>query len=247
MAEMTEPRALLEMRGIREGVRRDGRARRRRPRRSRAGEICGARRPERRRQEHADGDPRRRAAARRGRRCRSTAQPYAPRSPLEARRAGVAMIYQELSLAPHLTVMENILLGVEPTRLGFRPAQRRCAETATRALARARSRRHLVPTRSSATCPSPAQQLVEIARAHRGRLPRPRARRADEQPRPRRRRGVCSRCCARLQGAGARDRLHLALHRGSEGDRRSLRRAARRTQRGRRRHRGRHARRDRRR
>ena len=42
--------------------------------------------------------------------------PYRPRNPLEARRAGVAMIYQELSLAPHLSVMENILLGVEPTR-----------------------------------------------------------------------------------------------------------------------------------
>src|SRR5882724_4465463 len=27
-------------------------------------------------------------------------QPYAPRNPLEARRSGVAMIYQELSLAP---------------------------------------------------------------------------------------------------------------------------------------------------
>src|SRR3954470_10904964 len=42
-------------------------------------------------------------------------QPYAPRNPLDARRAGVAMIYQELSLAQHLSVMENILLGMEPT------------------------------------------------------------------------------------------------------------------------------------
>src|SRR3954468_6859339 len=40
---------------------------------------------------------------------------YAPRSPLDARRAGVAMIYQELSLARDLSVMENILLGMEPT------------------------------------------------------------------------------------------------------------------------------------
>ena len=40
---------------------------------------------------------------------------YKPKNPLEARNSGVAMIYQELSLAPHLTVMENILLGVEPT------------------------------------------------------------------------------------------------------------------------------------
>src|SRR5881397_1223820 len=40
---------------------------------------------------------------------------YAPHAPIDARRAGVAMIYQELSLAPHLSVMENIVLGVEPS------------------------------------------------------------------------------------------------------------------------------------
>src|SRR5262245_41541483 len=44
--------------------------------------------------------------------------PYAPASPIEARQAGVAMIYQELSLAPDLTVMENLLLGAEPRRSG---------------------------------------------------------------------------------------------------------------------------------
>ncbi len=43
---------------------------------------------------------------------------YRPRRPSDARRAGVAMIYQELALAPHLSVEENILLGVEPTRWG---------------------------------------------------------------------------------------------------------------------------------
>src|SRR5690349_2719245 len=46
-------------------------------------------------------------------------RPYAPTSPIAARRAGVAMIYQELSLAPDLTVMENMLLGAEPTRRGL--------------------------------------------------------------------------------------------------------------------------------
>ncbi len=44
--------------------------------------------------------------------------PYRPSNPLEARRAGVAMIYQELSLAPHLSVQENIMLGMEPATLG---------------------------------------------------------------------------------------------------------------------------------
>jgi ribose transport system ATP-binding protein len=46
-------------------------------------------------------------------------QPFAPHSPIDARRAGVAMIYQELSLAPHLSVMENIMMGAEPMRFGL--------------------------------------------------------------------------------------------------------------------------------
>ena len=50
---------------------------------------------------------------------RIDAVPYAPRDPFESRRAGVAMIHQELSLAPHLSVMENIVLGIEPVRHGF--------------------------------------------------------------------------------------------------------------------------------
>src|SRR5262249_10980945 len=37
--------------------------------------------------------------------------------PADALAAGVAMIYQELSLAPHLTVAENIFLGREPMKM----------------------------------------------------------------------------------------------------------------------------------
>jgi len=37
---------------------------------------------------------------------------YTPADTLDARRHGVAMIYQELSLAPHLNVWENIGLGI---------------------------------------------------------------------------------------------------------------------------------------
>jgi ribose transport system ATP-binding protein len=37
--------------------------------------------------------------------------------PADALAAGVAMIYQELSLAPHLTVAENIFLGREPMKI----------------------------------------------------------------------------------------------------------------------------------
>ena len=91
---------------------------------------------------------------------------YAPAEPLEARRAGVAMIYQELSLAPHLTVAENILLGVEPMRRGpwrllDRSAMR---ERAARALAELHHPQ-IRPEAVAGTLPIAAQQIVEIARA----------------------------------------------------------------------------------
>jgi ABC-type sugar transport system ATPase subunit len=40
-------------------------------------------------------------------------------SPTDARRAGVATVYQEFSLVPQLTVAENIFLGRHPRRLGL--------------------------------------------------------------------------------------------------------------------------------
>ncbi len=40
-------------------------------------------------------------------------------SPIDARRAGIAMIYQELNLAPDLSVEANAVLGAEPTRRGM--------------------------------------------------------------------------------------------------------------------------------
>jgi ribose transport system ATP-binding protein len=95
--------------------------------------------------------------------------PYAPRNPREARQAGVAMIYQELSLAPHLSVMDNIALGVEPSRQGVlgavgivhRDAVRRSARGALEQLGHSD-----IPLDSLAGELSPAaQQLVEIARA----------------------------------------------------------------------------------
>src|SRR5687768_7959296 len=43
-------------------------------------------------------------------------QPYAPRGPQGARSAGVAMIYQELNLAPDLSVAENVMLGQDRSR-----------------------------------------------------------------------------------------------------------------------------------
>jgi ribose transport system ATP-binding protein len=95
--------------------------------------------------------------------------PYVPESPREARQAGVAMIYQELSLAPHLTVMDNIALGVEPVRDGplgvfgltRRDVVRRMARAALEQLDHAE-----ISVDAHAGDLSPAaQQLVEIARA----------------------------------------------------------------------------------
>jgi ribose transport system ATP-binding protein len=89
--------------------------------------------------------------------------PYRPRSPLEARRAGVAMIYQELSLAPHLSVEENILLGMEPATLGVV----RRGEMRARALEALAVLEHaeIDPAAPVGRLSAAAQQLVEIARA----------------------------------------------------------------------------------
>ena len=44
---------------------------------------------------------------------------YAPTSPSDALDAGIAMVHQELSLAPDVSIAENILMGQLPTRHGF--------------------------------------------------------------------------------------------------------------------------------
>ncbi|MDR0284529.1 MAG: sugar ABC transporter ATP-binding protein [Propionibacteriaceae bacterium] len=44
--------------------------------------------------------------------------------PAEARAAGISMVTQELSLFPHLTVADNIVVGREPTRCGLVAASR---------------------------------------------------------------------------------------------------------------------------
>ncbi len=89
--------------------------------------------------------------------------PYRPSNPHDARVAGVAMIYQELSLAPHLSVAENIVLGMEPSRFGFvdRAAMR---ATATQVLARLGHPEIAIDAPAGELSPA-GQQLVEIARA----------------------------------------------------------------------------------
>jgi ribose transport system ATP-binding protein len=89
--------------------------------------------------------------------------PFRPQSPLEARRRGVAMIYQELSLAEHLTVEDNIRLGVEPSRFGIlhRAASRESVRAALAQLGHPE-----IPLAAPVRTLSVAQrQIVEIARA----------------------------------------------------------------------------------
>jgi ribose transport system ATP-binding protein len=90
---------------------------------------------------------------------------YRPSTPDAARRSGVATVYQELSLCPHLSVAENVLLGGMPARFGFLRAGelRRRAEAALAPLA---SSGHAIDPGALVQDLSPAaQQLVEIARA----------------------------------------------------------------------------------
>lgn len=90
-------------------------------------------------------------------------RPYQPSNPLDARRQGVAMIYQELNLASHLSVEENIMLGVEPARWGWLDLVRRRA-LARQALAEL-CHEGLPLDAPAGTRPIAEQQLVEIARA----------------------------------------------------------------------------------
>jgi ribose transport system ATP-binding protein len=90
-------------------------------------------------------------------------RPYAPRDPMEARHAGVSMIYQELSLAPDLSVADNILLGMEPARFGVidRATMKKAAAEALAELGRP----GIAVDRLVGDLSVPEQQLVEIARA----------------------------------------------------------------------------------
>jgi ribose transport system ATP-binding protein len=89
--------------------------------------------------------------------------PFVPANPLHARHGGIAMIYQELNLAPHLTVEENISLGEEPSTFGWlhRSRRRDLARTALSKLHHENiSLNVAVGTRTAAE-----KQIVEIARA----------------------------------------------------------------------------------
>ena len=82
-------------------------------------------------------------------------------SPADGRRLGIAMIYQELNLAPHLTVEENLTLGAERSCLGF---IRRDPTPLREALERL-GHADLPLSAPVRSLPIGLQQVVEIARA----------------------------------------------------------------------------------
>lgn len=88
---------------------------------------------------------------------------YAPVGPQAALSAGVAMIYQELNLAPHLSVEDNVMLGQERTHWGLlrRSPQRELVRQALAKLGHG----DLPLDRPVQELSIAAQQLVEIARA----------------------------------------------------------------------------------
>src|SRR5438067_5039532 len=85
--------------------------------------------------------------------------------PADALAHGVAMIYQELSLAPHLTVAENIFLGREPLKVAALGVidRRALNERAARLLADYGFR--LDPRARVGRLSAAERQLVEITRA----------------------------------------------------------------------------------
>ena len=88
---------------------------------------------------------------------------YRPSRPHAALAAGVAMIYQELNLAPDLSVEDNIMLGQEVGRRGLlrRSEQRRRVREVLDRLGHP----ELEPQQLVSRLSVGAQQLVEIARA----------------------------------------------------------------------------------
>ena len=92
-------------------------------------------------------------------------RPAEVRDAAGADRLGIRLIHQELSLAPNLSVAENILLGREPTRLGVLVDRRRL-DAAAAALVAELDMPEIGPVRALVGSLSVArQQLVEIARA----------------------------------------------------------------------------------
>ena len=82
-------------------------------------------------------------------------------NPAAGRNLGIAMIYQELNLAPHLTVENNLTLGTEKSSAGFICNQREAIRKALELM----EHPHLPLNAPVHSLSISLQQIVEIARA----------------------------------------------------------------------------------
>jgi len=88
---------------------------------------------------------------------------YRPAGPLDARRHGIAHIHQELSLCPHLSVAENVFLGIEPQQVGWIDKSELNEQTAE--ILKSFHHPAITPQRRVGDLPIAARQIVEICRA----------------------------------------------------------------------------------
>ena len=88
---------------------------------------------------------------------------YLPATPLDARRNGIALIHQELSLCPHLTVAENILMGMESSKFGW--LDRADLTNRTNNVLKTFHHPDIRPDKRVSDLSVAARQIVEICRA----------------------------------------------------------------------------------
>jgi ribose transport system ATP-binding protein len=90
-------------------------------------------------------------------------KPYSPTNPLDARLNGIALIHQELSLCSHLSVAENVLMGLEDSRFGW--LDRKALHKRTLEVLENFHHPEIRPETRVSDLPIAARQVVEICRA----------------------------------------------------------------------------------
>ncbi|HET6852759.1 MAG TPA: sugar ABC transporter ATP-binding protein [Pyrinomonadaceae bacterium] len=90
-------------------------------------------------------------------------QVYSPSNPLDARTHGIALIHQELSLCPHLSVAENVLMGIEPSQMGWLERDKLIARTND--VLTTFHHADIRPEKRVGDLSVAARQIVEISRA----------------------------------------------------------------------------------
>jgi len=92
-------------------------------------------------------------------------------TPAEARQAGVGVVYQELSLLPELSVIDNLLMGRFPSRLGL--VSRRAQLATAREMLDGVGLEELSLEVPVGQLPTATRQMIEIARPRPCRRRRP--------------------------------------------------------------------------